>query len=169
VKDFHTIKEAKDFLANRIAAEAARENVPLSEVERKMLYFSETDWTLPEMAQVSAEFDRDYDQDDYEQKIAGLVANIAANRHHNNEDEARKWEAAVGKLSEGDHYLTVLIAEADRAARRPATIHFGGFLPTLDDPGVRPPHDRLKLWTTAFVAVFAVFFLIILTALLSGR
>jgi len=28
----------------RIVEEAARESVPLSEVERKMLYFSETDW-----------------------------------------------------------------------------------------------------------------------------
>jgi len=59
VADFRTIKEAKDFLANQIAAEAARENVPLSEVERKMLYWAETDWTLPEMMRVVTECDCD--------------------------------------------------------------------------------------------------------------
>lgn len=51
---FRTAKEAKDYIAERIAAEAARESVPLSEVERKMLYWSETDWTLPDMKQVGA-------------------------------------------------------------------------------------------------------------------
>jgi hypothetical protein len=34
--------EAKEFLISRIVTEAQRENVPLSEIERKMLYFSET-------------------------------------------------------------------------------------------------------------------------------
>jgi hypothetical protein len=114
VTTFSTVKEAKDFLAGRIAAEAAHENVPLSEVERKMLYFSETDWTLPDMNKVSAEFDRDYDQNEYEQKIARLIVNIAADRHRENEAEREEWDAAVEKLSDGDHYLSVLIGEADR-------------------------------------------------------
>jgi len=71
VNQFWTAKQAKDYLAGEIAAEVTREGVSLSEMERKMLYFSETDWTLPDMAQVSAEFDRDYDQDEYERKIGG--------------------------------------------------------------------------------------------------
>ena len=37
------IHDAKVFLACRIAEEAEREGFPLTEVERKMLYFSETD------------------------------------------------------------------------------------------------------------------------------
>jgi len=52
-------REAKEFLVSRIVEEARRENVPLSDVERKMLYFSETNWTLPDIASVSAAFDRE--------------------------------------------------------------------------------------------------------------
>lgn len=150
MKIFDTIQKAKDFLATRIADEAVRENVPLSETERKMLYFSETDWTLPDMAKVSEEFDRDYDQDDFERKIAGLVSKIAA-RHHENIQEEESWNAAVEKLAKGDNYLTVLIQSSYPGA--PAG---NGFLPTLSEPAVRPSHDRLKLWATAFAIVFGI-------------
>src|SRR5947209_6259308 len=61
MKAFHSGREAKEFLISRIVAEAEHEKVPLSEVERKMLYFTETGWTLPDMAAVSDEFDKDYD------------------------------------------------------------------------------------------------------------
>jgi hypothetical protein len=144
----HIVKEAKDFLAKRIASEAVRQSVPLSEVERKMLYWSETDWTLPNMKEVGEAFDRDYDQGEYEQKIAGLIANITAERHHRNQEEEEKWDAAADKLSEGDHYLSVLIGNVHESG--------GDFLPSLRGSTVRPRHDRLKLWTTAFAIVFAL-------------
>ena len=42
MREFHTDKEALDYLSERIArGEAVREGSPLSEIERKMLYFSE--------------------------------------------------------------------------------------------------------------------------------
>jgi len=152
VSNFGTVKEAKDYLANRIAAEAAREGVPLSEVERKMLYFSETDWTLPDMEKANAEFDRDYNQDDYEQKIAGLIANVVADHHHRNKGEEEKWDAAVDKLSESDHYLTVLLS-----ATRTSKPGLNGFLPTLGSGSVRPAHDLLKLCIAAFAVVVGIF------------
>jgi hypothetical protein len=37
-----TIKDAKTYLASMIAGQAVRNGEPLSEVEEKMLYFSET-------------------------------------------------------------------------------------------------------------------------------
>jgi len=151
VKDFSTIKKAKNYLADRIAAEAMREGVSLSEVERKMLYFSETGWTLPDMAAVGADFDRDYDQDEYEQKIASLFRNIE--RHDQaHPDEREAWDDAVLKLSEGDHYLLVLLNPSLSAS----------------SPTVRPPHDRLKLWLTAFGIVFGFFALVALGDWLCG-
>ena len=81
VKKFRTIEEAKNFLVEMIASEADHEGVPLSEVERKMLYFSESGWTLPDIRTVSTEFERDYDENDYEQKIAGFVRMIEARNH----------------------------------------------------------------------------------------
>jgi hypothetical protein len=78
VGEFRTVRVAKEYLVGKIVEEAKRQGVALSEIERKMLYFSETDWTLPDMMTVSAEFDRDYDQDEYERKIGGLVNGIKA-------------------------------------------------------------------------------------------
>ncbi len=132
MQEFATEREALDFLAGRIDAEAKRENVPLSEVERKMLYFSETAWTLPDMAKVSANFDQDYDEDEYERKIASLVSAITNHHHQNNREEEEQWDAAVEKLSEGDHYISVLVNPSLSAGK-----------------GVRPQHDILKLWLTA--------------------
>jgi hypothetical protein len=73
VPTFASAREAKEFLVEKIVDEAEREGVPLSEVERKMLYFSETGWTLPDIWEVNAAFDRDYDAAAYEDKIAGLI------------------------------------------------------------------------------------------------
>jgi len=149
VKEFRTDKQALDFIAGCIAREAEKEGVPLTEVERRMLYFSETDWTLPDMAEVSAEFDRDYDQKQYEQKIAGLVHKITAHHHSNDLHEEEDWNRAVARLSEGDRYILVLVNLG-----RPGG---SGFLPTLEPAAIRPPHDILKLLVTALVVVFGLF------------
>ena len=73
MKAFHNGREAKEFLISQIVEEAQREGTPLSEVERKMLYFTESGWTLPDIMKVNEDFDREYDQDGYEHKIAKLV------------------------------------------------------------------------------------------------
>ena len=132
-----SIREAKEFLVARIVEEANREGIPLSEVERKMLYFSETGWTLPNMMEVNEEFDRNYDQDDYERKIAGLISNFEKRTRAENKQEWDTWTRAVRTLSEEDHYLLVMMN-----------------LPT-GATGVRPPGDILKLILTA-VAVAAI-------------
>lgn len=107
--EFGSIREAKDYLAGKIAAQAEREGNPLSDLERKMLYFSETGWTLPDMAEVSAEFDRTCDQDAYEQKIAALVRNIRAARNTGSEAGRREWDRAIKRLNKEDHYLLILV------------------------------------------------------------
>jgi hypothetical protein len=140
VQSVGTVREAKDYLAAKIVAEAKREGNTLTEVERKMLYFSETDWTLPGMLEINAEFERDYNDSEYERKIAALIRNIEA-RDADDEQEMRTWDQAVKKLSEGDNYLSLIL---DRS-----------FTPVGET--VRPPHDRLKLWLTAFGIVFGIF------------
>jgi hypothetical protein len=135
-------RDAKEFLISRILTEAHREKVQLSEVERKMLYFSETAWTLPEIAAVSEAFDRDYDQAEYEQKIASLIRNFCANARADNKDEFDTWTEAVRTLKKEDHYLLVLIAAAG--------------------PEARPRRYLLKLLATALV--IAVLIAIVLLA-----
>lgn len=114
---FRTIREAKDFLANSIAEEAQRNDVPLTEIERKMLYFTETGWTLPDIKDVSAKFDREYDQKVYERKIGELVNKIQVQLADQGQLAQERWNAALEKLSHGDHYLSVL-ADGARPTRK---------------------------------------------------
>src|SRR5207247_10799973 len=90
-------------------AEAQRENVPLSEVERKMLYFTESGWTLPDIMKVSEDFDREYDQAKYEQKIAKLVTKANRRIRKGSREDYDRWWAAIRFLQREDHYISVMI------------------------------------------------------------
>ncbi len=110
---FATGREAKEYLVGRIVEEARREDIPLSEIETKMLYFSETAWTLPNMLEVNRTFESEYDDGEYERKIAGLVRGLRTEASERNTNELVAWDEAVRILSSEDHYLLVLIGIAD--------------------------------------------------------
>jgi len=142
VNYFSDAREAKEFLASRIVHEAALQGVTLSEVEQKMLYFTESGWTLPDMPEISDRFDREYDQDEYEQKIAKLVKGAAKRVEKTSRDEYKQWWAATRLLKTQDHYISLLIDEA----------------------GLRPPGDLLKLWGTGVAIVGLVLAFSIISA-----
>jgi hypothetical protein len=135
MRAFHTGREAKEYLVSKVVEEAQRENVPLSEVERKMLYFTESGWTLPEIMQVSEDFDREYDQDKYEQKIAKLIAKADRRMRKGSRDDYDGWWAAIRFLQREDHYISVMIRLA----------------------GLRPRGDQLRLFATALGIVGCIF------------
>ena len=105
VTGFNTVRKAKEYLVGRIVAQAARDGIPLSDVERDMLYFSETGWTLPNMMTISREFDQNYNQDEYEKKIGQIIRRI----HEQSSGSDDTWDEAVNRLRDEDHYLLVLI------------------------------------------------------------
>lgn len=113
---FQTVRDAKEYLVSRILAQANQDGVPLSDVERNMLYFSETGWTLPNMMAVSRDFDQNYDQDDYESKIGQIILRIRDQPESNLDNS---WDEAVHRLREEDHYLLVLIDGASRSSSKP--------------------------------------------------
>jgi hypothetical protein len=137
----HDAREAKEFLISKIVAEAQRENAPLSETERKMLYFTESGWTLPDIAQVSDQFDGEFDQDDYEKKIARIIAKAYKHILHDSRDEYDKWWNAVRFLRREDHYISVLIGLA----------------------GLRPRWDQWKLLAAGLAIVACILVWIILS------
>jgi hypothetical protein len=125
-------------LVERILSQAKRKGISLSDVEQKMLYFSETAWTPPDMENVSRKFDEKYDQNKYEAKIASLIRGIKRDQEQNLGDE---WERAVDVLRKEDHYVLLLINAADKSSSRL----------------VRPPYDRLKLILTALLVIVTMF------------
>jgi hypothetical protein len=157
VNNFGSIREALDFLVSRIVSEAKREGIPLSDIERKMLYFSETGWSLPGILEVNKEFERDYDGDEYEAKIEKLIQNFVQRAQAENEDEIDRWNVAIEKLGEGDYYLLAMLDAAPPPVKRRWR-----WMPILSDfdlyrPVGREPGDRLRLVLTAFACVFGFF------------
>ena len=128
-----------------------------------MLYFAESGWTLPDMMTVNGEFERDYDQDEYEQKIAELARKIQARDAAESEQDQACWDDAVVKLSEGDHYLLVLIGSAGPSGK------LSSWLPVLSGPVRRPRGDRIRLILAAIVCGFVLMFLAVLKSYLKDR
>lgn len=115
---FATSREAKEFLVSKIVEQAQFDHVPLSEIEKKELYFSETGWTLPDMAEVDAAFNREYNQAEYERKIKKLVRAARKRAGRENPEEQRAWSDAIRRLRKEDHYLSVMTGSA-AAPRHP--------------------------------------------------
>jgi len=69
-------KQAKDFLVQQATEQAALDNVPLSDLEKRMVYFTESDDSCENPVQVSEEFEAQYDTSEYEAKISRLLHRI---------------------------------------------------------------------------------------------
>jgi hypothetical protein len=108
---FLSARAAKDFLVSQIARQAALEHVPLSEVERKMLYYTESYESLPDIAAVAEQFDAEYDSAEYESKISRLIANAIDRLKRESPSERDTWDDAVKYLRKEDHYILVMIHE----------------------------------------------------------
>lgn len=135
MRAFHSGREAKEFLVSKIIAVAQRENVALSEVERKMLYFTESGWTIPGIAEVSEQFDREYNQAGYERKIAGLIRKADKHIRKGSREEYDKWWSSIRFLQREDHYILVMVRLA----------------------GLRPRGDQLRLFATGLgIALIAL-------------
>jgi hypothetical protein len=136
---FNSSMAAKKFLVSRIVAEANRQGIPLSEVEQKMLYFSESYPTLPEMAEVSEKFDKECNSEEYEEKISKLSQSAYRRDLKESDDTAQRWKDAIGLLKTEDHYILVMVSVS------------------------RPASDVVKLFLTGIVVT--VFGLALIVAL----
>jgi hypothetical protein len=106
-------RAAKEFLVACIVEEAQREDVPLTEIERKMLFFSETHWTLPDIYEVNSAFEQEYNTADYEGKISQLIRSFKARVRRDDPAKLEDWNREVAAIASEDHYLLVMIGAAD--------------------------------------------------------
>lgn len=102
-------KDAKDFLVQQTAEQAALESVPLSDLEKRMMYFVENDATsCANPLELNDEFEAKYDTAEYEAKIGRLLHHAYKRLKKEEPEKARNWDDAIHTLSQGDHYLPVL-------------------------------------------------------------
>lgn len=104
-------KEAKDFLVEQTTEQAALENVPLSDLEKRMMYFVENDpASCSDPFKLNSEFEAQYDTKEYEAKIGGLIRRAHRRIRREGIEKVRYWDDAVRTLCGGDHYLPVLLS-----------------------------------------------------------
>ena len=104
-----TAVKAKKFLVNRILEQAQREDVPLSDIEIRMLGFAEDSANAKDM-EAAAVFERDYNDEEYEAKVAELLGR-AYKRDKEGGEEAG-WNEALADLAGEDIYLLVMLKRA---------------------------------------------------------
>ncbi|HYL87104.1 MAG TPA: hypothetical protein VE263_22975 [Candidatus Angelobacter sp.] len=99
------VLEAKDFLVQQTAEQAALENVSLSDLEKRMMYFSETGECPEDPIALNGAFETEYDATAYEKKISLLMARTYRRIKRESPEKLRLWNDAFRVLSEGDHYI----------------------------------------------------------------
>jgi hypothetical protein len=104
-------REAKDFLVQQTADQAARDGVPLSELEKRMMYFTEGEDAIENPIGLNEEFEAQYNTPDYETKIARLLGRAYKRLKKEDPDIAQTWDAAIKELKKGDHYILVMWRE----------------------------------------------------------
>src|SRR5215472_15873952 len=118
-------KEAKDFLVEQTAQQAAIQGVALSDLEKRMMYFTEWDDSCENPVALNEEFEAQNDTPNYETKIAGLMKSAYERIKKEKLDTKRLWDEAIRTLGEADHYILVLWG--------------------ANNSRKRPPHDHVKL------------------------
>jgi hypothetical protein len=112
-------KQAKDFLVQQAAEQAALEKVSLTDLEKRMMYFTETDPASCENPlDLDAEFEEQYDTGEYEHKISRLFHNTHKRLKNEEPEKLRNWNEALQTLREGDHYILVLLNADSELARQ---------------------------------------------------
>ena len=113
-------REAKDFLVQQTAEQAQLDAVPLSDLEKRMMYFTESGEMPEDPIQLNDQFEAQYDTDQYEKKISRLMHHAYTRVRKENPESTRRWNDALKELRKGDHYILVLWgADPDSAANRP--------------------------------------------------
>jgi hypothetical protein len=103
------VQQAKDFLVQQTEEQAQLEGVPLAELEKRMMYFTEGPDAIENPITLNEEFEEQFNTSEYEMKIAKLLRHAYKRIKQADEAKASKWEESVKKLKQGDHYLIVLL------------------------------------------------------------
>jgi hypothetical protein len=117
-------KQAKDFLVAQAAEQAAIEGVPLSDLEKRMMYFTESDpASCPDPLALNDEFEAQFEMSEYEAKIFNLLDHARERLRKEDPTRTRHWNDAVGELEKGDHYILVLLGLSGALAGAERTKH----------------------------------------------
>jgi hypothetical protein len=123
-------KQAKDFIVGQAVEQAALEGVSLADVEKRMMYFTESDAaTCDDPVKLNDEFEAQYETKEYETKISRLLHHAHCRLKEENPEGLRNWNQAIRTLRKGDHYLLIMLNQSSES-------DVGGWMPILWGIGI---------------------------------
>lgn len=102
---------ALEFIALRVEHQSILKGAPLSDIEKKMLRWSEIEPGAVNDPAVSEQFESDYDSCEYEAKITSLLS-AAYRSDEGNPKNRQQWREAREALDSHDFYLLVMLENA---------------------------------------------------------
>jgi hypothetical protein len=148
-------KQAKDFLADQAAQQAALDRTLLSDLERRMMYFTESDpASCDDPVSLHDEFEAKYDTAEYEAKMSRLLSRAYRRLKTDNPGGKLQWDDAVSTLKKGDHYVLLLLRQTPPANNRTGdpgskVIKYGTiFLIGLPIVGTLASDPRVPTWVS---------------------
>jgi hypothetical protein len=102
-------ESAREFLILKVLRQADEDGILLSELERRMLGFSEGTASADDI-EAAQQFENEYDSDAYEAKIARLLRR--AYERDAKLGQKHLWHAAVRALRSEDWYIVVMLQQA---------------------------------------------------------
>ncbi len=116
---FSSQGQAKRFFVERIVGQATREGRPLSENERWMLSFSESDPEfVVDVGRVRA-LEAEITDAEYERKVTGLAERACTTDIASDPAALATYKDAFRVLSQGDHYILIMLKQGLSRMLRP--------------------------------------------------
>lgn len=122
------VKEAKDFLVRETAEQAELEGVPLSELEKRMMYFTEGPSAPEDPSQLNEKFEAEYATEQFEAKVTGFMRHARQRLEKEEAGKAAHWDRAIRCLEKGDHYILVLCGSAGKSSSSPVSLRLISWL-----------------------------------------
>ena len=151
------INEAIQFFLSKIIEESAYEGVVLSEVEKKMLEYSQL--RQAEMAHTRLQFEKEYNKTAFEKKIIGLIRagyrrDIGILSKLEDSKMLFNYRQAFNRLKKQQYYLSALLSDALFETLEPFTL----VLTTTENNFMRPDKKANIVLLNAFFLVMAMGF-----------
>ena len=105
------VRQAKDFLVQQAAEQAALDGLPLSDLEKRMMYFTEGKDATEDPTIQNDEFEAQYDTAKFEKKLSGLMRRAYRRLKKEDPERVNQWNKAIRSLRRGDHYILVLCSQ----------------------------------------------------------
>ena len=108
----HSQTEAKRLFVEKVVMQAQLEGVSLSDAERTMLSWSESDPGFVADRQLPDRLAAESSDEAYEKNITGLLVRRLAAEVGQDPGAEAQWNQAANVLRQGDHYIMIMLDAA---------------------------------------------------------